>query len=53
MMRDQVGRWRRDHAATHALDWRHAEQLALMALQEGELTDAERDAWRERRPARP
>ena len=53
-MRDQVERWRREqnfHAATHALDWHRAEQLAVAALQEGELGAAERDAWRERRDA--
>ena len=36
------------HAATHALDWHRAEQLALAALQDRDLTDTERDAWRER-----
>ena len=52
LMSDQVRRRRREqdfHSATHALDWHRAEQLALAALQEGELSDAERDAWRERR----
>ena len=47
-------RWLRErdfHSATHALDWHRAEQLARAALQEGELSDAERDAWRERRDA--
>ena len=39
------------HAATHALDWHRAEQLAVAALQDRDLTDAERDAWRERRAA--
>ena len=39
------------HAATHALHWHRAEQLALAALQDRDLTDAERDAWRERRAA--
>ena len=39
------------HAATHALHWHRAEQLAVAALQDRDLTDAERDAWRERRAA--
>ena len=39
------------HAATHALDWHRAEQLAVAALQDRDLTDTERDAWRERRAA--
>ena len=39
------------HAATHALDWHRAEQLTVAALQDRDLTDAERDAWRERRAA--
>ena len=39
------------HAATHALDWHRAEQLAVAALQDRDLTDAERDVWRERRAA--
>ena len=43
-------------SACAALDWHYAEQLALAALQEGDLqegdlSDAERDAWRERRDA--
>ena len=53
-MNNQVRRQRREqdfHSATHALDWHRAEQLALAALQEGELSAAERDAWRERRDA--
>ena len=44
-------RWRAEldfHAATNAGDWRRAEQLALVALQDGDLTEAERYAWRER-----
>ncbi len=32
-----------------AARWHRAEQLALAALQEGELSAVERDAWRERR----
>ena len=40
-----------DAAATHALHWHRAEQLAVAALQDRDLTDAERDAWRERRAA--
>ena len=36
------------HAATNTLDWRRAEPLALAALQDRELTDARRAAWRER-----
>ena len=40
------------HAATNALDWRYAEQLALAALRDGDrMSAAERDAWRERRDA--
>ena len=53
-MQHQVSRWSREqdfHAATHALNWHYAEQLALAALQEGDLSDAERAAWRERRDA--
>lgn len=44
-------RWRAEldfHAATNAGDWQRAEQLALAALQDGDLTEAERYAWRER-----
>ena len=51
-MRDQVDRWHRErdyHDVTHAGDWHRAEQLMVTALQDGELTDAERDAWHERR----
>ena len=53
MNRQTHRRWREHefHAATHALDWRRAEQLAIAALQEGGLDNAERDAWRERRDA--
>ena len=53
-MSNQVRRRSREqdfHATTHVLDWHRAEQLALEALQEGELSDAERDAWRGRRDA--
>ena len=53
-MNRQTDRRRREHefhAATHALDWRRAEHLAVAALQEGALDNAERDAWRERRDA--
>ena len=43
------------HDAIHALDWHRGEQLALAALQEADLSDAERDAerdaWRVRRDA--
>ena len=39
------------HDAIHALDWHRGEQLALAALQEADLSDAERDAWRVRRAA--
>ena len=39
------------HDAIHALDWPRAEQLALAALQEADLSEAERDAWRARRAA--
>ena len=54
LMSDQVRHRRREqdfHSATHALDWHLAEQLARVALQEGELSAAERDAWLERRNA--
>ena len=37
-------------AATQALDWRRV-GAALAALPEGGVSDAERDAWRERRDA--
>ena len=53
-MSRQLDRQRRErdfHAATHALDWHRAEQLAVAALQDRDLTDAERDVWRERRAA--
>ena len=48
MSRQLDGRRReRDfHAATHALHWHRAEQLAVAALQDRDLTDAERDVWR-------
>ena len=36
------------HAATDTLDWSRAEQLALAALQDRELTEAQRAVWRER-----
>ena len=52
-MSRQLDPWRRDldfHAA-NAGDWRHAEQLALAVLQDRDLSDAERDAWREGRDA--
>ena len=53
-MGDQVELWNRErdfHAAANAGDWHRAERLALAALQEDALTDAERYAWRERRDA--
>ena len=54
---DGQRRERNFHASTsarvtaHALDWHRAEQLAVAGLQDRDLTDTERDAWRERRAA--
>ena len=39
------------HAAATAGNWHRAEQLTLAALQDRDLSDAERYAWRERRDA--
>ena len=38
-------------AAPTPTRWHRAEQLALAALQDRDLSDAERYAWRERRDA--
>ena len=53
-MSRQLAPRRRDldfHAAANAGDWHGAEHLALAALQDRDLSDAERYAWRERRAA--
>ena len=43
---------KRPPAAEHGLtDWHRTEQLAVAARQDRDLTDGERDAWRERRAA--
>ena len=53
-MSRQLDPRRRDldfHAAANVGDWLRAEHLALAALQDRDLSDVERDAWRERRDA--
>ena len=46
---DRQRREREFHGATHALDWRRAEQLAVAALQDRDRPRPNGNAWRKRR----